>query len=80
MNAIKSKKAIIIAIVSVLLVAIIVCGIIFIPKLVNKDEKKSETEIAPCTPVFLPGDSQGRRSLVGYCLWDRTESDTTEVT
>ena len=32
------------------------------------------------TPVFLPGESQGRGSLVGYCLWDLTESDTTEVT
>ena len=32
------------------------------------------------TPVFLPGESQGRGSLVGCCLWDRTESDTTEVT
>ena len=32
------------------------------------------------TPVFLPGESQGRGSLVGYCLWGRTESDTTEVT
>ena len=29
------------------------------------------------TPVFLPGESQGRGSLVGYCLWGRTESDTT---
>ena len=32
------------------------------------------------TPVFLPGESQGRRSLVGCLLWGRTESDTTEVT
>ena len=32
------------------------------------------------TPVFLPGESQGRGSLVGYCLWGRTESDTTEAT
>ena len=32
------------------------------------------------TPVFLPGESQGRGSLVGCCLRDRTESDTTEVT
>ena len=32
------------------------------------------------TPVFLPGESQGRGSLVGCCLWGRTESDTTEVT
>ena len=31
-------------------------------------------------PVFLPGESQGRGSLVGCCLWGRTESDTTEVT
>ena len=32
------------------------------------------------TPVFLPGESQGQRSLVGHRLWGRTESDTTEVT
>ena len=30
------------------------------------------------TPVFLPGESQGRGSLVGCRLWGRTESDTTE--
>ena len=30
------------------------------------------------TPVFLPGESQGWRSLVGCRLWGRTESDTTE--
>ena len=32
------------------------------------------------TPVFLPGESQGWGSLVGWHLWGRTESDTTEVT
>ena len=32
------------------------------------------------TPVFLPGESQGQRSLVGCCLWGRTESDMTEAT
>ena len=32
------------------------------------------------TPVFLPGESQGRGSLVGCRLWGRIESDTTEVT
>ena len=32
------------------------------------------------TPVFLPGESQGRGSLVGYHLWGHTESDTTEAT
>ena len=32
----------------------------------------------PPTPVFLPGESQGRRSLVGCGPWGREESDTTE--
>ena len=32
------------------------------------------------TPVFLPGESHGRGSLVDCRLWGRTESDTTEVT
>ena len=32
------------------------------------------------TPVFLSGESQGQRSLVGCRLWGRTESDMTEVT
>ena len=32
------------------------------------------------TPVFLPGESQGRGSLVGCRLWGHRESDTTEVT
>ena len=37
-----------------------------------------EKEMAT-TPVFLPGESQGQGSLVGCCLWGRTESDTTEA-
>ena len=32
------------------------------------------------TPVFFPGESQGRGSLVGCRLWGPTESDTTEIT
>ena len=32
------------------------------------------------TPVFLPGESHGQRSLVGCSPWGRTESDTTEAT
>ena len=32
------------------------------------------------TPVFLPGESHGRGSLVGCRLWGRTESGTTEAT
>ena len=34
----------------------------------------------PLTLVFLPGESQGQRSLVGCHLWGRTELDTTEAT
>ena len=30
------------------------------------------------TPVFLPGESHGQRSLAGYSPWGLTESDTTE--
>ena len=33
-----------------------------------------------CTPVFLPGESQGWGSLVGCHLWGRTESDMTDAT
>ena len=32
------------------------------------------------TPVFLPGESQGQGSPVGFRLWGHTESDTTQVT
>ena len=30
------------------------------------------------TPVFLPGESHGQRSLAGYSPWGGKESDTTE--
>ena len=30
------------------------------------------------TPVFLPGEFHGQRSLVGYSLWGHKELDTTE--
>ena len=30
-------------------------------------------------PVFLPGESHGQKSLVGYSPWGRKESDTTEA-
>ena len=32
------------------------------------------------TPVFLPRESHGQRSLAGYSPWGCTESDTTEMT
>ena len=31
------------------------------------------------TPVFLPGESQGQRSLAGYSPSGQKESDTTET-
>ena len=30
------------------------------------------------TPVFLPGESHGQRSLAGYSLWGHKELNTTE--
>ena len=30
------------------------------------------------TPVFLPGKSHGRKSLIGYSPWGCKESDMTE--
>ena len=38
------------------------------------------TEIFCPSPVFLPGESHGQRSLVGYSPWGLKGSDTTEVT
>ena len=32
------------------------------------------------TPVFLPRESHGQRSLVGYSPWDLKELDTTKAT
>ena len=32
------------------------------------------------TPVFLPGESHGQRSLVGYTVQKVMESDATETT
>ena len=32
------------------------------------------------TPVFLPGEFHGQRSLVGYSPWSHKESDTTLIT
>ena len=32
------------------------------------------------TPVFLPGESHGQRSLAGYSPWGHKESNTAEAT
>ena len=40
-------------------------------------EDPLEKEMKP-TPVLLPGEFHGQRSLVGYSLWGRKELDVTE--
>ena len=40
-------------------------------------EDPLEREWLP-TPVFLPGEFHGQRSLVGYSPWGRKELNTTE--
>ena len=40
-------------------------------------EDPLEKEMQP-TPVFLPGESHGQRSVAGYSPWDRKDSDMTE--
>ena len=41
-------------------------------------EDPLEKEWQP-TPAFLPGESHGQRSLVGYSPWGCKASDTTEL-
>ena len=36
-------------------------------------------EAVATTPVFLPGESHGRRRLVGHSPWGHRESDRTEL-
>ena len=38
-----------------------------------------EEEVVP-TPVFLPGEFHGQKSLAGYSPWGLKESDRTEAT
>ena len=45
----------------------------------RKEEDPVEEGMQP-TPVFLPGESQGQRSLAGYSPWGHKELDTTEAT
>ena len=42
--------------------------------------REDSLEEGMATPVFLPGESRGQRSLVGYGPQGRREPDTTEVT
>ena len=53
-----------------------------LPLAISPNKSSKDNNVLPTWsyPVFLPGESQGRGSLVGCRLWGRTESDTTEVT
>ena len=53
--------------------------IIFITSTMFYLRSNNRTKKWQPTPVFLPGESQGWGSLVGCCLWGRTESDTSEA-
>ena len=37
-------------------------------------------DMATSSPVLLPEEPRGQRSLVGYSPWGRKESDTTKAT
>ena len=50
------------------------------PKNVQTTTQLHSSHTQVPTPVFLPGESQGRGSLVGCRLWGRTELDMTEAT
>ena len=52
-------------------------GGIIIMHYANCSEIPLEKEVAT-PPVFLPGESPGQRSLVGYSPWSCKESDMTE--
>ena len=50
---------------------------------INRVREKQVLEISTNfkwqpTPILLPGESHGGRSLVGYSPWGRKESDMTE--
>ena len=47
----------------------------WVPSLVGKIPWRRECQP---TPIFLPGQIHGQRSLAGYSLWGLKESDTTE--
>ena len=45
----------------------------WVPSLGQEDPLEKEMATSP---GFLPGESHGQRSLVGYSPWSRQESDT----
>ena len=66
-------------------------GVLVFPRVsvVKNPPAKQETQVQSLDqenalekeiPVFLPGESHGKRSLAGYSPWGCKESDTTEAT
>ena len=53
-----------------------------LPANANAGDKRDEGPVPQSerSPGEGNGKSHGQRSLVGYSLWGRNESDTTEVT
>ena len=50
----------------------------WVPSLGWEDPLEKGVKWLP-TPVFLPGESHGQRSLVGYSPWRRKELDTASL-
>ena len=48
--------------------------------LVRSLSQQDPLEEGKPTPVFLPGESLGQRTLAGYSPWGCKDSDTTEAT
>ena len=49
-----------------------------VPSLGQEDPLKKEMATHHPTPVLLPGESNGQRSLVGFIPWGCEELDMTE--
>ena len=50
----------------------------YLGKFIKMGQSYSRRSQCQPTPVFLPGKSDGQRSLVGYSPWGRKKLDTTE--
>ena len=52
----------------------------WVQSLSQEDPLEESMQPTQPTPVLLPGESHGQRSLVGYSPWGCEESDTADVT
>ena len=43
----------------------------------GQEDPLKEEMVTQSTPLFLPGESRGQRSLVGHSLWGHKEVDMT---